>query len=126
MRYAEHVANQCRTLINLNFLTNMQTQVQKLISFLADGEWHHSINLNNHMGWKWGARLADARDPRKHGYAVEDRRDPNEPKYKYYRLIHIPEDTATEMNLSIVQQFNQKMSAKLEKENYEQRHPTLL
>jgi hypothetical protein len=102
------------------------TQVQKLISILSDGNWHHSTDLDNRMGWKWGARLADARDPRKHGYTIEDKRDEATPKFKYYRLIHMPVEAANNYNLSIIQQFNFKMGEKIQKENWEKAHPKLI
>lgn len=101
----------------------MQTQVEKLISILSDGNEYHSIQLNHKMGWKWGARLSDAR---KKGYVINDRHDPSEPKYKFYRLVYIPEEFATEINWSIIQNFNSRMDAILAQEAYEERHPSLL
>lgn len=99
------------------------TQVDKLVAFLMDGEWHHSIDLNNEMGWKWCARLSDAR---KKGYSIEDRKDDSEPKYKFYRLINIPDELSNGANLSIINQFNSKMDAILQREAFEYKHPTLI
>lgn len=59
----------------------MQTNSQKILDLLQDGQWHESHQLNSVAGWDWRKGLSVLR--LKYGYEIENVKYG---RFKQYRL----------------------------------------
>lgn len=76
------------------------TTHEKILKLLDDGQWHHALELNQAVGYKWPARLSEVR--RKEGILIIDRPTG---KFKEYKLLKSEQEI--ENKKKRIEEFNE-------------------